>query len=111
MKSHDEVARELTKNRPGKLAQVRLETLKAKIIEDLVAIRERLELTQSDIASRIGMKQQIISRIENGENVTIDTLLRYMDGLHNVVKVEHAKFDRKNNLLNFITEIETEIQR
>ena len=108
MKTHDQVVAALTKGEERKKAEVRLETLKARIIEDLVEIREALELTQGEVARRIGMTQQMISRIENAENVTIDTLLRYMDGLRNMVLVERAKISRKNSVLHFIDQIESE---
>lgn len=111
MKTHHQLVADLTKNDTKKKAEVRLETLKAKIIEDLVEIREQLDLTQHDIARRLGMTQQMISRIENAENVTIDTLLRYMDGLGTIVSVERAKISRKNSVLHFIEEIESEISR
>jgi transcriptional regulator with XRE-family HTH domain len=110
MKTHDDLIKEFTKNDPKKLLEIHIETLKLKILEGLVAIREQLQLTQEEAAKRIGMKQQVISRIENGENVTINTLLKYMDGLHRIHRIEHAKITRKNSVFQFLQEIETGIK-
>ena len=107
MKTHDDVFRKLTKNNSKRIGQVRIEALKAKLLEGLVELREMLGLFQAEIAKRIGMKQQVISRVENGENVTINTLIRYMDGLRNVAIVKKAKLGRKSQVLRFIKELES----
>ena len=44
---------------------------------ELRALRERTRLSQNDLAKRMGVKREFISRIESGEqNVTLDTLYR-----------------------------------
>src|SRR4051812_37742550 len=43
--------------------------------------RRRLGLSQTDAAARIGSTQRIISKIENGGDVNVSTLRRYMAAL------------------------------
>lgn len=52
--------------------------------------RLKLELTQEDLAERIGKKRELISRIENdGSNLTIKTLREIVEiGLGGTLKIE-----------------------
>lgn len=52
--------------------------------------RLKLELTQEDLAERIGKKREFISRIENdGSNLTIKTLREIVEiGLGGTLKIE-----------------------
>lgn len=52
--------------------------------------RLKLELTQEDLAERIGKKREFISRIENdGSNLTIKTLREIVEiGLGRTLKIE-----------------------
>ena len=50
----------------------------------LIEARKQAQLSQSDISKRSGLKQQAVSRLENGyqdRSVTLPTLLRYIDAL------------------------------
>ena len=44
-------------------------------------IREKLNLTQEDLGNLIGVKKAQISRIENGKNLTIATILKVFKAL------------------------------
>lgn len=49
-----------------------------RVREDLRALRDSLDLKQSDLANRLGMSQSVISRIENGEgDIGLLTISRY----------------------------------
>ena len=52
--------------------------------------RLKLDLTQEDLAERIGKKREFISRIENdGSNITIKTLREIVEiGLGGTLKIE-----------------------
>jgi DNA-binding XRE family transcriptional regulator len=50
----------------------------------LIEARKQTQLSQSEISKRSGLKQQAISRLEQGyqdRSVTLPTLLRYVDAL------------------------------
>ena len=56
-----------------------------KTINDVAAIlsnrRKELNLEQSDMYMRIGMKQQQYQRVEAGNDVRLSTFLRILEGL------------------------------
>ena len=55
-------------NRKAKLIMVRMEVRK---------LRKQSKLTQAQLAKKVNMKREFISRIESGEqNVTLETLMR-----------------------------------
>ncbi len=47
------------------------------IAKSLQEAREKAKLTQKEIAKRMGTTQSVISRIESGHNVSINTLEKY----------------------------------
>lgn len=47
----------------------------------LVQARKAANLTQSELSRNTGLSQQAISRIEKGQNVTIQSILRYLEGV------------------------------
>ena len=50
----------------------------------LIEARKQAQLSQAEISKRSGLKQQAISRLENGyqdRSITLPTLLRYIDAL------------------------------
>lgn len=60
-----------------------------KLIAELVKIRKKSNLTQSELAERTGNRQQVISRIENKENSpTLKTLCGILDVLGYEIKFE-----------------------
>lgn len=58
-----------------KKAQVK-KTPKTVAARNVSAWRKKHRITQADLASRCGMRQQSICRFERGRNVRIDTLER-----------------------------------
>jgi DNA-binding transcriptional regulator YiaG len=60
----------------------------------LQLLREKLHVTQEDLAERLGMKQSSLSKLEHRENVTLKTLTDYVSALGGRVRVL-AVFDEK----------------
>ena len=54
-----------------------------KVITQLVELREKLGMTQTELAGRIGVSQPFIARIENDEtsNLSLETLVKMVDAL------------------------------
>jgi len=59
------------------------------IVDQLVAYRKRLKLTQKDIADATGMKRANVARIELKKNeVSLDSLVRYARSMELDLSVE-----------------------
>src|SRR3990167_11228596 len=58
-------------------------------ISQIVELREKLHLTQTELAKRIGVSQPFIARIENDEasNLSLETLFRIVDALHGEIDI------------------------
>lgn len=48
-----------------------------RVARDLQSARKRKKLTQAELAERMGTTQSVVSRVEKGSNVSIETLARY----------------------------------
>lgn len=52
------------------------------IIREVVKTRKELGLTQENLAKKIGVKQQVISRFEQEKHIpTLDNFIRILDGI------------------------------
>ncbi len=52
------------------------------LIEQIVMMRKKLNITQAELAIKVKVSQQAISRLENEKHIpNMDTLLRIVDGL------------------------------
>jgi len=52
------------------------------LIEQIVLVRKKMNITQSELAKKAHVSQQAISRLENEKHIpNMDTLLRIVDGL------------------------------
>ncbi len=58
------------------------------IAKELHKARSRANLSQVQIAKRMGTTQSVVSRIERGGNVSIDTLVRYATACGGTLKVQ-----------------------
>lgn len=72
-----------------------VDTHKARMLEQVRAyrlqeLREARELTQQQVADRLGVKQNRVSNIERGDlaNVQLDTLRRYVDAVGGTLRIE-----------------------
>jgi DNA-binding XRE family transcriptional regulator len=57
--------------------------------------RRRAGLSQTDAAAKIGSTQRIISKIENGGDVNVSTLRRYMGALGLTLRLARASEERR----------------
>ena len=70
--------------------------LEAMIAEKMHDLREKRHLTQKQLASKAGMAQNAVSRIEKGENsLTLRTVQRVAAAMGYMVKVEFRPARRK----------------
>lgn len=52
------------------------------LIEQIVMMRKKLNITQAELAIKVKVSQQAISRLENEKHIpNMDTLLKIIDGL------------------------------
>lgn len=59
------------------------------LTKQLIALRLKQGLTQKEVADRIGTKQSVIARIENGEqNVSLKTIGKLANALKADVKID-----------------------
>lgn len=62
---------------------------KLRVISQIVELREKLHLTQAELANRIGVSQPFIARIENDEasNLSLETLIKIVDALNGEIEI------------------------
>lgn len=60
-----------------------------KVISQIVELREKLRLTQAELAHRIGVSQPFIARIENDDasNLSLETLIKIVDALNGEIEI------------------------
>ena len=58
-----------------------VEVFKAQIAKELIAVRIKEKLTQGQLARKIGVSQQVVSNIENGDFQQIRTVIRVLMAL------------------------------
>ncbi|MGH9381590.1 MAG: helix-turn-helix domain-containing protein [Thermoanaerobaculia bacterium] len=76
-----------------KLARRRPVTLR------LGAVREALEVTQAELANRVGVDQAAISRLEHRSDAKMSTVLDYLEGLGATSLELTARFDTGDELI------------
>ena len=100
--SYEEVRRKLIGGDKKREARIELEASKLELLEHLVEYREKKGLTQKQLGDRLGIKQQVVARIENGSNITLETLIRFLNVLGIVFKVEAVQRKRREHVLQFV---------
>ena len=70
-----------------------VEYAKVLLTQKIAEMRKKRHLNQKALANRLGVSQQVVSRIETGENenLTIDTLVRLARALGHKVKISFHK--------------------
>ena len=106
MKHHGESYQEFRKRLLGtdkkREAEIQLEVAKLELAEHLVEYREKKDMTQKQLADRLGVKQQVVAKIENGSNITLETLIKFLNVLGIVLKVEAVRRKRSEQVLQFV---------
>ena len=97
----DYMDRELEKNKKFQF-QFEVESAKLKVAEKLAETREKIGLTQAELAHKMRVSQQLISRIESGsDNITIETLIKFLEILGVTLKIGVVKRKGRHGVLKF----------
>ncbi len=76
-----------------------VETAKIRLAHKLAEIREKAHLTQVQLARKMGVSQQLVSRIESGsDNITLETLIKFLDLFGVCMKIHFEKRKRQEVL-------------
>ena len=71
--------------------------LEYEVLKQLVKMRNEMGLSQSDVARKSGLTQQMVSRIETvGNSPTLRNFIKYVDSLGLEIKIE-----KKNNNMEY----------
>ncbi len=83
--------------------QYKVELAKLKMAEKLTELRENMGLTQADLARKMNVSQQLISRIESGsDNITIETLIKFLFIMGVILKIDIEKGKKNQEILQFV---------
>ncbi|MBM4380738.1 MAG: helix-turn-helix transcriptional regulator [Deltaproteobacteria bacterium] len=77
----DELIAERTRKNPEFPRLVREAEIRHKAARKLTAQRERAGLSQTVVASRMGTSASVVSKLEDGADVRISTLIRYCQAI------------------------------
>lgn len=82
------------------------------LLDNLVRLREKLGLSQRDVADRLGVGQSAISRIESGErDPHLSTLRRYALALGARIDHRVTRFEPARPADDWISAVERELAR
>jgi DNA-binding XRE family transcriptional regulator len=86
--SHEALIRPFLKDKKFK-EKIEAGIQRLKVISQIVELREKLGLTQSELAQRIGVSQPFIARLENDEasNLSLETLIKIVDALNGEIEI------------------------
>ena len=103
-KSFKRVLKEEVKGDKERELSIAVERTKLMVSEQLVEIREKTGLTQAQLAKKMKVSQQLISRIESGsDNITLETLVKFLTILGVVMNIEIASRPQKQqDVLRFV---------
>lgn len=74
-----------------------LEAQKFSIVEKIVDYRIKKRLTQSDLAKQVGVTQQQISKVENGEFSSVMTLEKILLAIGLTVQIKAVPFKNRSS--------------
>lgn len=90
--THDEVRERLFAEHPDIKEEYERLRPRYEVIAKLIRVRHELNLTQAQLAERMGTTQNTISRLESGEsNPRLDTLVRAARALGRDLTIEFAE--------------------
>ena len=72
---------ELTASDEALMRQHKLFQAEMQFKQELINKRKAYSLTQKDISERSGLSQQAISRLEKGNGVIIETIIKYLSAM------------------------------
>ena len=88
MKKVDDYIKEKIKRNPDFKARYNLLMEKAAVVKKIIAYRIRHKLSQEQLAEEIGVTQQYISKIEEGEFSNLDAIEGILEHLGYRLKLE-----------------------
>ena len=88
MRKVDDYIKEKIKRNPGFKARHDLIIEKAAVVKKIIGYRIRHKLSQEQLAEEIGVTQQYISKIEEGEFSNIDTIENILEHIGYRLKLE-----------------------
>ncbi|HRK61398.1 MAG TPA: helix-turn-helix transcriptional regulator [Candidatus Omnitrophota bacterium] len=87
--THDELMKPLFKDKNFR-KKIELGVKRLRIIIQIIELREKLGITQTELARRMGVSQPFIAKIENDEasNISLETLLKITDALNAEIQID-----------------------
>ena len=97
----EDLQKKLDTNKRFKLL-FEIESAKIKLTTKLTGMREDMSLTQAELAKKMGVSQQLISKIESGDdNISLETLVKFVYMLGMTLKIEVGKRKKEESTLEF----------
>ena len=86
--AHRTLMRPLLKNRRFQ-QKIEAGVQRLKVISQIVELREKLGLTQAELAQKIGVSQPFIARLENDDasNLSLETLVKIVEALNGEIEI------------------------
>ena len=87
---HQDVMRELYKKDPTLERRIKAGVERLKVIVKIIELREKLGITQAELAKRVGVSQPFIARIEADEasNLSLETLVKIVAALEGEIEIK-----------------------
>ncbi|MBK5263219.1 MAG: helix-turn-helix transcriptional regulator [Peptostreptococcaceae bacterium] len=102
MSKYLDFVNELLDESPEAKKEVELLSLKYEIIRLLIEYRKRNEISQTDFANKIGVKQQMVSRFEKGDvDPRLSFISKIIGGMNYDVKFSEKDYFMTKNILQF----------
>ncbi len=102
LKKYNTNLAELFRKNKGNKLTYEVELAKLRLAHKLAELREKMGLTQGKLAERMGVSQQLVSRIESGsDNLTIETLIRFFDVFGVCLKIDILKREANHEVIEF----------
>ena len=73
-----------------------IERIKVSLAQKIAVLRDELHLNQAQLAKRMKVSQQFISKLENGDNanVTLETLAKIARSFNMGIKISFTKLEK-----------------
>ena len=101
-KFQNDLQKEVSKSKRFKLL-FEIESAKLKFANKLTEMREAMGLTQAELARKMKVSQQLVSRIESGDdNITLETIVKFFYMLGMTLKIDVEKRKKEKETLEFV---------
>lgn len=86
--THEEVFKDYLSN-PKNRKRIEIGVKRLRLIAQIIELREKLGVTQSELARRMGVSQPFIAKIENDEaaNISLETLVKIAEALNSEIEI------------------------